>query len=116
MPLRVLRAGYGAPVDESLFPDPHALNARDGLPRVLEVLRGKQIAVLTGAGVSTPSGIPDYRGPGAKPRSPMTYQEFMGSVASRRHYWARNQYGWHFVARAQPVSYTHLTLPTKRIV
>ena len=55
MPLRVLRAGYGAPVDESLFPDPHALNARDGLPRVLEVLRGKQIAVLTGAGVSTPS-------------------------------------------------------------
>ncbi|WP_270256326.1 Sir2 family NAD-dependent protein deacetylase [Kocuria marina] len=102
MPLRVLRAGYGAPVDQSLFPDPHALNAQDGLPRVLEVLRGKRIAVLTGAGVSTPSGIPDYRGPGAKPRSPMTYQEFMGSVASRRHYWARNQYGWHFVARAQP--------------
>ena len=46
MPLRVLRAGYGAPVDQSLFPDPHALNAQDGLPRVLEVLRGKRIAMI----------------------------------------------------------------------
>lgn len=102
MPLRVIRAGYGAPADESLFPDPHALDARAGLQPAHELLVGRRIAVLTGAGVSTPSGIPDYRGPGAKPRTPMTYQEFMGSVANRRHYWARNQYGWHFVAQARP--------------
>ncbi|MDO4918475.1 Sir2 family NAD-dependent protein deacetylase [Kocuria sp.] len=102
MPTRVIRAGYGAPVDPSHFPDPHALDARAGLSLVHELLVGRRTAVLTGAGVSTGSGIPDYRGPDAKPRNPMTYQEFMRSVDNRRHYWARNQYGWRFVAEARP--------------
>ena len=102
MPVRVIRAGYGAPVDAALFPDPNALDAAAGLPAAASALKGRQLAVLTGAGVSTDSGIPDYRGPEAKPRTPMTYQEFMGSERMRRHYWARNQFGWHFVANAEP--------------
>lgn len=57
------------------------------------LLRGSRVVVLTGAGVSTDSGIPDYRGPDAPPRTPMTYQQFVGDEAFRRHYWARNHVG-----------------------
>lgn len=58
--------------------------------------------VLTGAGTSTASGLPDYRGPGAIPRSPMTYEEFVSSDASRRHYWARSTVGWPSFRVARP--------------
>ena len=70
--------------------------------QVVELLRGKRLAVLTGAGVSTDSGIPDYRGPGSPPRTPMTYQQFVGDEAFRRHYWARNHVGWRFMHRTEP--------------
>ncbi len=66
------------------------------------LLRGSRVAVLTGAGLSTDSGIPDYRGPDSPPRNPMTYQQFVGDAAFRRHYWARNHVGWRFVHRTQP--------------
>lgn len=69
---------------------------------VVELLRGKRLAVLTGAGVSTDSGIPDYRGPDSPPRTPMTYQQFVGDEAFRRHYWARNHVGWRFMHRTEP--------------
>lgn len=68
----------------------------------MELLRGKRLAVLTGAGVSTDSGIPDYRGPDSPPRTPMTYQQFVGDEAFRRHYWARNHVGWRFMHRTEP--------------
>ncbi len=75
-------------------------DARLGL--ALEVLTGRRIAVLTGAGISTDSGIPDYRGPGSPPRTPMTFQQFVGDSAFRRHYWARNHVGWRHVGATRP--------------
>ncbi|MFC7466217.1 NAD-dependent protein deacetylase [Brachybacterium sp. GCM10030252] len=74
----------------------------------LDLLRGKPVAVLTGAGMSTGSGLPDYRGRDAVPRSPMTYQEFMGRDLARRRYWARSSVGWEQFARARPGPAHHL--------
>lgn len=73
-----------------------------------DVLSSGRAAVLTGAGMSTASGLPDYRGRDAVPRSPMTYQEFTGSDLSRRRYWARSTVGWEAFTRAEPNRAHHL--------
>ncbi|GGS31230.1 NAD-dependent protein deacetylase [Actinokineospora fastidiosa] len=73
------------------------------------MLADRDVVVLSGAGLSTESGIPDYRGPSGSLRkhTPMTYQEFVGSVEGRRRYWARSHVGWRAIARARPNSGHH---------
>ena len=68
------------------------------------VARHQTLLVLTGAGCSTDSGIPDYRDANGdwKRRQPVRYQEFVGSERTRQRYWARSLLGWPAFARARP--------------
>ena len=76
----------------------------EALPRVAEMLRRGPTLVMTGAGVSTDSGIPDYRGSGGSLRRhrPMTYQEFRHDPEASHRYWARSFVGWRLMNRAMP--------------
>jgi NAD-dependent SIR2 family protein deacetylase len=72
--------------------------------RLAELVGAGRLLVLTGAGISTDSGIPDYRGPDGRQRhaDPMTYERFVGSRHERRRYWARSHLGWGRVRGARP--------------
>jgi NAD-dependent SIR2 family protein deacetylase len=72
------------------------------LGAVAALLRGRSWVALTGAGMSTDSGIPDYRGPTSIRATPMLYAEFIGSADARRRYWARSHQGWRRIGQAEP--------------
>jgi NAD-dependent SIR2 family protein deacetylase len=86
-------------------------NPSDPFARLIELVASKGVLVLSGAGMSTESGIPDYRGPTGKLResSPILHREFLSSSAARSRYWARSTVGWPHVTSAQPNS-GHLSI------
>lgn len=94
-------------VEETGTPHPYP----DVVDKIVDQLHLGPAMVLTGAGVSTDSGIPDYRGPKGKMNThrPMTYQEFCHDPAASHRYWARSFIGWRQLDRAVP-NRTHYAL------
>ncbi|MCW2887170.1 MAG: hypothetical protein QOE54_1551 [Streptosporangiaceae bacterium] len=81
-----------------------------------ELIAAGGVVILSGAGLSTESGIPDYRGRTGRARraEPMTYQAFAGSAAARRRYWARSHLGWRHIAAAVPNAGHHAVTELER--
>jgi NAD-dependent SIR2 family protein deacetylase len=81
----------------SEFPDPSGFDA------LVELLHGRPFVALTGAGCSTESGIPDYRGQGRpSPRNPIQHDAFLRRAEVRQRYWARATVGWVRFSAARP--------------
>jgi NAD-dependent SIR2 family protein deacetylase len=88
--MTVLAQNSFGPITDDLFEE------------AIVALSGRTIVALTGAGISTDSGIPDYRGEGSPRRTPMTIQQFVGEERARKRYWAGSHLGWQRFRAAQP--------------
>lgn len=88
----------------SWTPDEDLPPGTTDLQPVADALGAGGVLVLSGAGISTESGIPDYRGEGGSlsRHTPMTYQDFVAGAHARRRYWARSHLGWRTFGRARP--------------
>jgi NAD-dependent SIR2 family protein deacetylase len=86
------------------------------IDELVALLRGRSVAVLTGAGCSTESGIPDYRGPETqrRARNPIQWSAYVADPHTRARYWARSLVGWPRVASAQPNSAHHALATLER--
>ena len=79
--------------------------ALPGVPRLADLVSRGGVVVLSGAGLSTESGIPDYRGAtgvAVRRQAPMTYLSFTTDPLARRRYWARGHLGWQYLSQARP--------------
>ena len=84
------------PIDDGIQIDTTRRPTEPEIAELRQMLVARRTLVLTGAGISTESGIPDYRGPGSltRRRRPIQFRDFMGSTDARKSYWARSSIGW----------------------
>lgn len=85
-----------------------AATSRDAATGLARLLADGGVVVLTGAGVSTDSGIPAYRdADGRRHAEPMTFARFTDDAAERQRYWARSHLGWERIRAARPNAVHH---------